>query len=514
VITYTYTLNDNTTSHSSVTGEDSVFENLAVVLTDVDGDTANATLSAKIVDDVPTANPDTDNLNNVTQTASGNVISGLGTTSSGADVPGADGASGHEARRLDVRPTSTTAMISWPSAPYGTLSMSANGEYNYTRSGNAPLNDTDTFTYTLEDADGDKSTATLTISITDKGSRSPISRRTPGGGDVIVDEDDLSDGSDTSKESTTGPAPSRSMPRTGWMRSPSAGTKVIDNGALTANLTITTPLGNTLTVTGYDSGTGVISYSYTLNDNTTTHSAATGEDSVFENLAVVLTDVDGDTANGTLSAKIVDDVPTANPDTDNLNNVTQTASGNVISGVGTTSSGADVPGADGATVTKLVGFATTDIGQQQRSLGHRQVRHSAMSANGEYTYTRSGNTPLTDTDSFTYTLEDADGDKSTATLTISIKDQDVTITNLTPSGGGGDVTVDEDDLSASRGIGESAGSDTTPESTTASGDFKISAPDGVDEVSIAGTKVIDNGASHRQPHRHHAARQHADGHRL
>jgi hypothetical protein len=80
---------------------------------------------------------------------------------------------------------------------------------------------------------------------------------------------------------------------------------------LTANLTITTPLGNTLTVTGYDSGTGVISYSYTLNDNTTTHSAATGEDSVFENLAVVLHDVDGDEATGTLSAAIVDDVPTA-----------------------------------------------------------------------------------------------------------------------------------------------------------------------------------------------------------
>jgi hypothetical protein len=89
-----------------------------------------------------------------------------------------------------------------------------------------------------------------------------------------------------------------------------------------------------LTVTGYDSGTGVISYSYKLNDNTTTHSSATGEDSVFENLAVTLTDVDGDQATGTLSAKIVDDVPTANPDTDSLNNVTQTATGNVISGLG------------------------------------------------------------------------------------------------------------------------------------------------------------------------------------
>jgi VCBS repeat-containing protein len=200
---------------------------------------------------------------------------------------------------------------------------------------------------------------------------------------------------------------------------------VIDGGALTANLTITTPLGNTLTVTGYDSGTGVISYSYTLNDNTTTHTSASGEDSVFENLAVILHDVDGDEATGTLSAAIVDDVPTAKDDTDSLDNVTQTASGNVITGIDTTSSGADIQGADSA---KITGASSTTGGDQSADInGDTTVAGKygllTISANGEYTYTRTDSTPLTDTDTFTYTLEDADGDKSTATLTISITDK-------------------------------------------------------------------------------------------
>ncbi|WP_290437581.1 hypothetical protein, partial [Aeromonas caviae] len=87
---------------------------------------------------------------------------------------------------------------------------------------------------------------------------------------------------------------------------------------------------------------------------------------------------------------------------------------------------------------------------------------------------------------FTYTLTDADGDVSTATLTLTIKNDDdgVTITNLTPKGEGGDVKVYEDDLLATRGENESAGSDSSKESTTVTGDFTISAPDGVKTLSV------------------------------
>jgi hypothetical protein len=59
---------------------------------------------------------------------------------------------------------------------------------------------------------------------------------------VIVDEDDLADGSDTTKESTTGTGTFKIDAPDGVDEVTIAGTKVIDNGALTANLTITTPL--------------------------------------------------------------------------------------------------------------------------------------------------------------------------------------------------------------------------------------------------------------------------------
>jgi hypothetical protein len=53
-------------------------------------------------------------------------------------------------------------------------------------------------------ATGDKSTATLTININDQGVHILDLTPSANGGDVTVDEDDLSDGSDTSKESITG----------------------------------------------------------------------------------------------------------------------------------------------------------------------------------------------------------------------------------------------------------------------------------------------------------------------
>jgi len=52
----------------------------------------------------------------------------------------------------------------------------------------------------------------------------------------------------------------------------------------------------------------VISYSYTLNDNEA-HPEANGQNSLFEDFSVVLTDSDGDSASDTLSINIVDDVP-------------------------------------------------------------------------------------------------------------------------------------------------------------------------------------------------------------
>jgi len=142
-----------------------------------------------------------------------------------------------------------------------------------------------------------------------------ISNLTPeaNGGDVTVDEDDLTEGSDTSKESTT-------QEGTFTINSGDAiddlsigGNAVITDGTFSAT-SFTTALGNTLSVTGYDADTGEITYTYELADNTLNHGPAdNGENGVFENFAVSLSDADGDVANDTLSVQIIDDTPTANP---------------------------------------------------------------------------------------------------------------------------------------------------------------------------------------------------------
>ncbi|MGL5812167.1 MAG: VWA domain-containing protein, partial [Aeromonas sp.] len=73
---------------------------------------------------------------------------------------------------------------------------------------------------------------------------------------------------------------------------------------------VTTGLGNTLTVTAYNPATGLVSYSYTLLDNEA-HPTANGNNSLFEDFTVTLVDSDNDTTSNTLSVQIVDDVPTA-----------------------------------------------------------------------------------------------------------------------------------------------------------------------------------------------------------
>ncbi|MDF8326948.1 hypothetical protein P5G63_00035, partial [Aeromonas salmonicida] len=55
------------------------------------------------------------------------------------------------------------------------------------------------------------------------------------------------------------------------------------------------------------------SYSYTLTDNEA-HPSGGGNNNLFRGFAVHLVDSDGDSANNTLSVRIVDDVPTASSD--------------------------------------------------------------------------------------------------------------------------------------------------------------------------------------------------------
>ena len=261
------------------------------------------------------------------------------------------------------------------------------------------------------------------------------------------------------------------------------GSITLNGVAITAvGQTFVTPLG-TLTITSIAAGN--IGYSYTLTDNTTSPSL----NDVF---AVIVTDSDGDTAAANLTINIVDDAPTARNDTDGVPAGSYAAqTGNVITGVGTTSgnAGADTAGADGALVSgaragtaagSFAGVGTTINGQYGTL---------TIAANGSYTYTRNPGTPGGVNDVFTYQITDGDGDTATATLTIAIADAPPVVTQVPTTGDG--TIVNESGLPA-RGT-EPPGSNAAAPSESTSGTITFTPGDAPATVSINGTAITGAG---------------------
>ncbi|MFV7440555.1 retention module-containing protein, partial [Pseudomonas vlassakiae] len=148
------------------------------------------------------------------------------------------------------------------------------------------------------------------------------------------------------------------------------GINVVTGGVVTGvGQSITTGLGNILTITGYNPDTGQVSYSYTLTASGQ-HIENDGARSLTEHLQVLVSDSDGDFAQGSLDVIIHDDAPQA---FDDSNAVTATEqhvelTGNVL--------GNDIQGAD-----RVVGgpvIAGTYTGTYGTLV---------LAADGSYTYT-------------------------------------------------------------------------------------------------------------------------------
>jgi VCBS repeat-containing protein len=429
-VTYTYTL-AGPENHTAGSGTNDLFENLAVVLTDTDGSTANDTLSIRIVDDVPVAHDDTDSVSLGGATiADGNVITGSGgsdanATDGVADTAGADGVS-----------------IAWAGASgnavggaHGTLTVDASGNYSYQVNAldpaiqNLPNGSTltETFNYTITDADGDASSASLTVTIVGGNHGVTITNLTPAaqGGDDTVNEANLADGSSPNSAALTQTGTFNISAPDGLDDLTVGGHAIITNGVFTAT-SFTTALGNAISFTGFNMATGEVTYTYTLNDNEA-HPTGNGANDLFDSLSVALTDTDGSTANDTLAIRIVDDVPVAHDDFDSVKDGGPTrAEGNVITGIGgfdanATDGVADTAGADGIA---SISWANLNPGN---TIGGN---HGTLfvDSTGYYSYQLHSNDGIvaalaegeTLTDTFTYTITDGDGDTSTATLTVTI----------------------------------------------------------------------------------------------
>ncbi|OLT99782.1 retention module-containing protein, partial [Pseudomonas reinekei] len=473
VVSYSYTLNGSET-HTTDDGT-SLSEQFTVVASDSDGDTATGSLDINITDDLPKAIDDDNGVASETQlTLNGNVLTN--------DVQGAD--------RVPVGENSGPITPGTFVGTYGTLVLNANGTYTYTLNTSDPDfkalhgggNGTETFTYTLTDADGDSSTANLVLNIHNNDDGVTINGLEVEGGELTVYEKNLSDGSSSDAPALTQSGTFTITALDGVQTLTIGGINVVVGGVSAGfPQSITTPLGSTLTITGFNPQTGVVSYSYTLTDNEA-HPNANGANSLSEQFAVTVVDDNGTTANGSLDVNIVDDLPKGVDDS-NLSTASEsllTLNGNVLTN--------DVQGADRVPVGENSGPITpgTFVGTYGTLV---------LNANGTYTYTL--NTSDADfkalhgggngTETFTYTLTDADGDTSTANLVLNIHNNDdgVTLNGLDVSGG--ELTVYEKNLTDGT-------SPNTP-ALTQSGTFTVTALDGLQTLTVGGITVVSGGVA-------------------
>ncbi|WP_265530668.1 Ig-like domain-containing protein [Sphingomicrobium marinum] len=408
------------------------FESVPVNLTDEDGSSTSGVFLIEIVNDVPTANNDVDSdiFEGGPTTTTGNVITGDGTDGGvagpGADTLGADGAQvGNPGFFVGL---------------YGVLTLNADGSYEYLLSGEGidalnALTDGESlveeFSYTLLDNDGDSSPAFLTIIMDGENDPVVLNGLDGQGPELSVDEDDLPAGSDTTPESLVDGNSFSFEAADGvddvWV----GGVLIIENGVFLGAKTIADDYGE-LRITDFIPDTdlnglvigGTFIYEYELDANALLHGNA-GEDPIIRSFEVKVTDQDVDMATGSLDVEIVDDVPTATLD---MNNVSEGGSvgGNVFTN--------DVIGADGAApggpVTGVAAGSDTsnpvsgDVGVAVAGT----YGTLTLNANGSYTYEADPNVGAVQ-DVFVYTITDGDGDTSTVTLTIDVADSGLAATN-------------------------------------------------------------------------------------
>ena len=416
-----------------------------------DGTDSNSLASNELVgtitidaeNDPPTANDDAKTIAEDTASILGNVIDPSGPAGDVADTD-------PDTAVLTVvavgvgSPSEAVSGATVVVGSYGTLTINTDGSYAYALDNtNADVNGLkdgetleDVFDYRISDG-ALTDDATLTIGITGNTDGSPdVTPDDLNGaatGENTVFEDGLTSVADTS-ETATGTividAPD------GLASIAVGGTTVTLaelNALATTPVEITTAAG-TLTLTGF-AGTGggggvptggTLSYSYTLTVAQDTPGASENTDA----LALQVTDAGGDTADGTLTIRIVDDVPAGQNDVASIaeDSVPATVSGNVVSGAGA-GDVADMMGGDGAAPSGPVTALEFDgTSQTVGSSFATEYGSIVVNADGSYIYTLDNSNAVVNalaageglSEVVTYTITDADGDTSTATLTIAI----------------------------------------------------------------------------------------------
>ena len=457
-----------------------------VTIVDSDGDATEDSASLDIgsnisfLDDIAVAK---DNEATVVEGATlitGNVITDTNTTD-GTDVVGADGAMLNEFTYRDVDGVNKTIIFTDDAnqvvtTKTGSLTVNRDGTWIFTPiasvdhdNDKTSVGDEDnsaidgSFTYKLIDNDGDISNeATNTITVTDTiATVIPVDT-------VLLDEDDLSNGSDTAKESLV--SADTTLGITVGQDDITDVLFDLTKVSTDSNMTSLKSDGEAL-VFSVDASNHILTakdhndndvFIVTINDNgvadkydegstykfelkgSLDHALAEGENSLDIEIPFSIKEID-DIAEGTMSVGVVDDVPVAydNPQQDTLEGSGVGVGGNLITDADAT----DIVGADSAELKEFT--YRDDSGVEQTILFTDDSSQTVQTETGELTISRNGTWtfhPIASFDhdnnleasdslesaddmpedatnaSFSYTLVDGDGDESTAKQIINVTD--------------------------------------------------------------------------------------------
>ncbi|WP_137820285.1 retention module-containing protein, partial [Pseudomonas sp. 2FG] len=385
----------------------------------------------------------------------------------------------------DVSVDLPISFVAWGStaASFGTFTDTGNGTYSYSLNNANPAVQaldsgqslSETFSYTMQDADGDTASASLTLTITgsNDGPQLSVDPGNEGGNDQVF-EAGLATGSNAAGNGEFATGTFRLSDADGLddLQSVTLNGTTVALGSLAGS--VFAGSNGSLTITAYDSATGVASYSYELTSPTS--DGAGIETDVF---SLTVSDGTASSAPASLVIEILDDVPNA---ADEGISIVQGALsvliGNVLSNDlhANGQAGADSPTsfvAWSSTAANFGSFSDTGGGSGSYSLDNLNLLVQALDSGQSLTET------------FSYSMQDADGDTASASLTLTITGR-----NDTPQ-----ITVDPGNQGANDQVfeaGLAAGSNAASNSEFATGTFSLSDADGLDDlqsVTLNGTTV-------------------------
>ncbi|PSS60409.1 hypothetical protein C6558_32680, partial [Ensifer sp. NM-2] len=431
VADYTYELTSAVTSSgvnpgTNIEQDRDIFD---LTVTDHDGAGGSATLQIDIIDDVPVIGITDPAAPSVVE---GQTLAGSWTLSAGADGVGTvDVTAGNTTQTLTLTAGQSVAFA----LAEGTLTVNADNTWTFAAASN--LNNAGgvnvSFTLSAKDADNDTTSDSQTITVTD--GAGPTVNPLAASASLALDDQNLADGSTPGADASSGTI--------GFVAGSDAIATIVFGDTSTLTGALTWDRVSDTQIVGKAGGVTIVTLDLvrsgdsatvtaTLTDNYASHPGVNADDlAALGSVKVIASDTDGDTAEGTVSVSVSDDVATAAADTDSATeDGVLVADGNVLTGSGGTDANGtdgvkDVRGADGASVTAVSsGDAAGVVGGA--TVG--QFGTLVLGADGSYTYTLNNAhgavqglaAGQTVTDTFSYEITDGDGDKSSTTVTITI----------------------------------------------------------------------------------------------